>query len=174
MSLISRDTYVFMDDISSETVRPVVEWILKENMYPKKERVSQLVLVIESAGGELSSLWCLVDIMNGSKIPVDTVGIGTVASAGFMAFITGKHKILTPNTTIMSHQYSEEMSGKHHDLLASHKEMELVNKRFEQHYKKCLKLPVKKIRELLLSPTDAWFSADEALALGICDEVRTV
>jgi ATP-dependent protease ClpP protease subunit len=41
-----------------------------------------------------------------------------------------------------------------------------------KHYKKCLGMTEKKIREVLLPPQDVWLSAEEALKLGICDKVE--
>ena len=37
--------YVFMDDVTSETIKPIVEWILYEN-YITKNRKKELLLMI--------------------------------------------------------------------------------------------------------------------------------
>lgn len=173
MNLFEEGIFLFMDNITSETVRPILEWILLENMRPEQDKRKKLTLIMESDGGELSATWCVIDAIRGSQIPIHTIGIGTIASGAFMIFITGDHRVLTPNTSILSHQYSNgETSMKQHELLAVTKEYELLDERMVQHYKRCLKLSVKKIKELLLPPHDIWLSADEALELGVCDEVK--
>jgi ATP-dependent Clp protease protease subunit len=90
-----------------------------------------------------------------------------------MAGEKGK-RVLTPNTSILSHQYSWGTYGKEHELLATVKEYELTTQRMLKHYKKCTGLNEKKIRQFLLPAQDIWLSATEAKKLGICDSIKTV
>ena len=62
-------------------------------------------------------------------------------------------RIITPNTSILSHQYSWGSTGKEHELFARVREFELSSERMMQHYKKCTGLSEKKIREVLLPTT---------------------
>ena len=135
-----------------------------------------LQIVINSGGGDLNSAFAAIDVMKGSTIPIYTIGLGCVASAAFAIFIAGKkgYRTLTPNTSIMSHQYTWGTYGKEHELFATVKEYELTTKRMLQHYKKCTGLTEKKIREHLLPPQDVWLSAAEAKKLGLCDSIKTV
>ena len=73
------------------------------------------------------SCFALIDIMKGSRIPIHTVGLGVIASCGLLLFITGEKgkRTLTPNTSILSHQYSWGSYGKEHELFAQVKEFEL-------------------------------------------------
>jgi len=84
------------------------------------------------------------------------------------------HRTLTPNTSILSHQFSWGSWGKEHELFAQVKEFELSTKRMIEHYKKCTGLKEKQIREFLLPPEDRWLSAKEAKKLGLCDSVKSV
>ena len=84
------------------------------------------------------------------------------------------NRVLTPNTSILSHQYSWGTYGKEHDLFATVKEYELTTYRMLTHYKKCTGLTEKKIREFLLPAEDVWLSAKQAKKLGLCDSVKTV
>ena len=81
---------------------------------------------------------------------------------------------MTPNTSILSHQFSWGTYGKEHELFATVKEYELTTKRMINHYKKCTGLSEKKIREFLLPAQDVWMAANEAKKLGLCDSVKTV
>jgi len=170
----SQSFYLLMDTISVETVKPVCEWILEANFGDNNPHL--LNLLITSPGGDLNAAFALVDIMRGSAIPIRTVGLGQVASAGLMIFIAGTtgERILTPNTSILSHQYSWGSFGKEHELFAQIKEFDLLTSRVIQHYKKCTKLNEKKIREVLLPPQDVWLSAKEAKELGLCDAVKNL
>ena len=164
--------YLLMEEITLASVKSVVEWIFEANF--AEEKPEMLNLIITSPGGDLNAGFALIDVMRGSSIPVRTVGLGQIASAGLMIFIAGEkgQRILTPNTSILSHQYSWGAFGKEHELFAQIKEFDLTTKRMIAHYKKCTGLSDKDIREVLLPPQDIWLSAIEAKKLGICDDVK--
>jgi len=161
-----------MEEISLNSVKNAVEWIFEANF--AEERPELLNLIITSPGGDLNAAFALIDTMRGSAIPIRTIGLGQVASAGLMIFIAGSpgHRILTPNTSILSHQYSWGAIGKEHELFATVKEFDLTTKKMIAHYKKCTGLKEAEIREMLLPPQDIWLSAIEAKKMGLCDAVK--
>lgn len=162
--------YVFMDEVSSESIKPIIEWILVENHVAKKKK-KELLLMICSDGGSMEDAFALIDVMKASSVPIKTVGLGSVASSGLLIFLAGApgRRILTPNTSILSHQYSWGSDGKHHELFAITKEFGLAQKRMVQHYQETTGLDEETIKTKLLPPNDVYLSADEALELGICD-----
>jgi len=164
--------YLLMDEINYTSAKSTIDWIFESNF--SEERPELLNLIICSPGGDLNAAFAVIDVMRGSAIPIRTFGIGQIASAGLLIFIAGdkKMRILTPNTSILSHQYSWGAFGKEHELFAQIKEYDLTTKRMINHYRKCTGLPDKKIREVLLPPQDTWLSALEAKKLGICDYVK--
>ena len=164
--------YVFMGEVSTETTQPLIEWILYENFVVKK-RKKELLLMICSEGGDMSAAFALIDVMRSSLVPIKTVGLGQVASAGLMIFLTGQpgRRVLTPNTSILSHQFSWGSEGKSHELFATVKEFELTQQRMVNHYRQCTGLSDDEIRKSLLPPHDVYLTADEALALNVCDAI---
>lgn len=165
--------FVFMDEVNAETVKPVIEWILYEN-YVTKHRKSELLLMICSPGGELQDAFALIDVMYNSEIPIKTVGLGQIASCGLLIFMAGAkgRRTLTPNTSILSHQFSWFNEGKAHELFATMREYELTHTRMIDHYRRCTNATDDIIKEYLLPAQDKWLSAEEALKLNICDQVR--
>ena len=166
--------FLLMDEITDSTCKDVIQFIISKNLtkpYPK-----YLQLIINSGGGDLQAAFAVIDTMKGSAIPVHTVGLGCVASAAVLIFIAGVKgkRTLTPNTSILSHQYSWGAYGKEHELFATVREYELTTQRMLKHYKKCTGLTEKRIREHLLPPQDVWLSATQAKKLGICDSIKTV
>lgn len=164
--------YLLMDEISQTSIRPVIEWIFDANF--AEERPDMLNLMVCSPGGDLTAGFALIDVMRGSAIPIRTIGLGQIASAGLMIFIAGKkgERILTPNTSILSHQFSWGSFGKAHELFAVAKEFDLTTQRMIAHYKKSTGMNDKTIRDILLPAQDVWLSAEEALEYGICDHVK--
>lgn len=171
-ALVDHGIYVLMDDIDSDTVKPVIEWILHEN-HVRKKKYKELLLMICSDGGSLEDAFALIDVMRSSKIPIKTVGLGSIASSGLLIFLSGTkgRRVLTPNTSILSHQFSWGSHGKAHELFATVKEFELVQKRMVNHYQQSTGLDDETIRKVLLPPQDVYLSAEEALQYNICDAV---
>ena len=170
--LFLRGHHVFMAEVTQETMKPLIDWIIAEN-YNKEKKKKELTLGICSPGGDLNACFALVDVMKGSKIPIRTIGMGMIASCGLLMFISGEkgRRILTPNTSILSHQYSWGSFGKEHELFAAVKEFDLTTRRMIDHYKKCTGLSEEDIRKYLLPPQDVWLSAKEAKKLGLCDSI---
>lgn len=164
--------YLLIDDITQESCKSVIEWILTSNFLEEK-RPDMLTLIICSHGGEMAAMYALIDIMRGSSIPIRTVGIGMIASAGLAIFMAGKkgQRVLTPNTTILSHQYTSGMIGKEHELVSGQKKFALDSQKILNHYKKFTGMNEIQIKKYLLPPQDVWLSAEEAKKYGICDLV---
>lgn len=164
--------YVFMGEVEADSIQPVIEWILYENHVVKKKK-KELLLMICSEGGDTSAAFALIDVMRSSTVPIKTVGLGCIASSGLLIFIAGTRgrRILTPNTSILSHQFSWYNEGKAHELFATMKEFELTQKRMVNHYKQCTGLSEEEVRANLLPPQDVWLDAHEALRLNVCDHV---
>jgi ATP-dependent Clp protease, protease subunit len=163
---------VLMGEIEADSVKPVIEWILHEN-YVKKKKLKELLLMICSEGGDLSVAFALIDVMRSSKIPIKTVGLGQIASCGLLIFLAGAtgRRVLTANTSVMSHQFSWGSEGKAHELFATIKEFELVQQRMVNLYKETTGLDEETIKTVLLPAQDVYLSAKEALSYGICDHI---
>jgi ATP-dependent Clp protease protease subunit len=161
-----------MEEITMATCKQTIEWIFDANF--SEERPEALNLLVCSPGGDLNAAFAVIDTMRGSTIPVNTIGLGQIASAGLLIFISGVkgNRVLTPNTSILSHQYTWGAFGKEHELFATVKEFDLTTKRLIAHYKKCTGMNEAQIREVLLPPHDVWLDAQESKKLGLCDMVK--
>lgn len=167
--------FVFMGEVDYDSIKPVVEWVLHENFVSKKRR-KELLLTICSEGGSVECAFALIDVMRSSQIPIKTVGLGQIASAGLLIFLAGSHgrRVLTPNTSILSHQFSWGSDGKAHELFATIKEFELCQRRMIRHYQETTGLNEDTIKQTLLPPHDVWLTAEEALSYNICDVIAKV
>lgn len=172
-TLENKGFYFLFDEIYSVSVLSAIEWILENNM-KKNNRPEFLTLCINSHGGDMTAGFALIDVMRGSSVPIHTVGLGIIGSAALSIFMAGKKgkRLLTPNTSILSHQYSWGTFGKEHELFAAQKEFDLTTERMLNHYRKCTGIDDDDIRKYLLPPHDVWLSSNEALKYGICDEVK--
>ena len=167
--------YLFATGVDEESCGDAIKFILESNLDTHAKH-KHLTLIINSPGGHVVDGFALIDVMAGSRLPVHTVGIGMIASMGLLMFIAGKkgERVLTPNTLIMSHQWSSWFHGKEHELLAIQKEQKLLSEIIMRHYKRHTGLKEKDIRKYLLPAHDVWLTAKEAKALGICDKIKDI
>jgi ATP-dependent Clp protease protease subunit len=174
-SLSDHGVYYFANEFSAGTAKDAITWILDSN-FQTSNKFENLTLMITSYGGDLMSAFALIDVMRGSSIPIHTIGLGVIASAGLMTFIAGEpgHRLITPNTSILSHQWAAGTYGKEHELIATQRQFDLTTKRMINHYRKCTKLSEKVIREKLLPPQDIWLSSEEALEYNLADSVKNL
>lgn len=174
-SLEDHGFYLLSGEFNEESLTPVIRFIIEKNLLPKDRRPENLTLVITSGGGEIAPTFALIDTIKSSKIPVHTVGLGMIGSSALMLFIAGEkgHRVLTPNTSVLSHQWSWGSQGKEHELFAVVKEFTLTQRKIVDHYRKCTGLSDKDIKKYLLPPEDIWLSSKEAVKYKIADSVVT-
>lgn len=171
---LSDNFMIAFGDVNNELASQVVEWVIGNNY--ADEPPEMMTLFINSAGGDLSAAWAIIDVISGSAIPIRIIGLGQLASAGLLIFMSGKKgmRILTENTSIMSHQYFWGAVGKHHELMAVQKEFNLTQERLMKHIKSCTGLNEKQIDKMLMPPHDVYMSAEDALKLGVCDIIKNL
>ena len=162
-------TYYFNGSVEASTITPCIEWILDENV---KMENQELTLIINSPGGYVTECFALLDIIKGSNLKVNTVGLGMIASCGLLMFLAGEKRILTPNTYVMAHQYSSGNYGKYHELLAGRKEEDWFHERLVQIFIEKLDMKRKKIEKLFFPASDVFMTAQEAKDYGIATDIR--
>lgn len=168
--LLEHSVHFLVGDIDEDTVNDCIQWIVYENLRPGNR---SLTLYINSMGGDLYQAFALIDIMRSSQIPIRTIGIGTCMSAAFLIFASGTHgqRYASPNTSFMCHQFSESMDNKYHDLKATMKENDSCNERMVAILKDATGLAPSVIKKKLLPASDVYLTAQEAVDLGIADQI---
>jgi ATP-dependent protease ClpP protease subunit len=164
--------FLICEDIDWPICKKAIAWILSATVGAKAPE--RLTLMVCSLGGKCDPGFALIDAMQGSNIPVDTVGSGTVCSMGLGIFLAGEHRRLSRHANVLSHQYTWGSVGKEHELYSSVKGFDISTRRMLEHYKYTTGLSEKVIKEKLLGPSDVWLDACEAQELGICHEVIDV
>lgn len=158
--------------IDSGTAESVCKQILEYNI---KGEVNQIQMIINSPGGSCPAGFSIIDIMEWSRIPIFTTGIGMIASMGLLLFMTGEkgRRVITPRTSILSHRFSSVNFGNHSQLIASRKEEDLEHERILEHYLAYSNIQDKaQLEEYLLRDVDTWLSPDEAIRYGLADRVE--
>lgn len=154
-----------------ETIMPIVHQIFEYNLMEEELRPERITLMINSPGGRIDSCLTLIDAMNTSEVPVDTMASGMAASCGILTLMAGVTRYASRTAQLMSHQYAAGSQGKEHELYGRVKSFEFTSDWMVEHYQECTGLREKEIRKHLLGPTDVWLSPQEALNFNIIDKV---
>ena len=113
----------------------------------------------------------MIDVMLTSKIPVDTLATGLIASCGVLITMSGAKRSMSSTAQAMSHQYSWGAQGKHADLVNVRKAQDMSHELLLNHYHKMTKKSRKFIEKNLMPHHDVWLTAEETKKMGIVDEV---
>jgi ATP-dependent Clp protease protease subunit len=158
--------------IEDATSEKVCEKILEMNVAAQVEHIQ---MIINSPGGSCSAGFAIIDLMEWSRIPVHTTGLGRIASMGLLIFMAGEkgRRVLTPRTSILSHRFSTVAWGSHSQLVAQRREEDLMHRRIIEHYLTYSSVKnEKELTEKLLRDADTWLTPEEAVACGIADAVE--
>lgn len=168
----------FSDDVWHDTVGIACATLLsiigsdnKKDEEQKDYKREPIKLYIHSYGGEVYDMWGLIDIIRESKTPIYTYCTGYAMSAGFKIFLAGHKRFCTKHATFMYHQMGCYRSGKYQDLVEDREEMDYLNKQNEDYVLERTKITRGYIDEVRQKKKDVYIHAEEALKLGIVDEI---
>ena len=167
--LFSERRIFFTESITPESSAQLIRALLYlENEDPDKE----IVLYINSPGGEVQSGISIFDTIMGLRCPVRTVCIGTAASMGSIIFLAGSVREVLPHSQIMIHDpLINGLSGAQ-KALSLEKEAEklmqtrmMLGKILAERTGRTLDEVFEKTKE------DTYLNSDEALEFGIATAV---
>ena len=133
-------------------------------------------MYVSTHGGCASDMFSILDVMASIKkntCDISTHGIGKVMSAGvpiLAAGTKGKRKI-GKNCRIMLHSVMAGAGGTIFNMENELEEIKWVQDRYIEVLASYTKLTKAKIRKMLKTQRDVYISAEEAINLGIADEI---
>ncbi len=173
ISLEALGTHLFFGEVNEERSRLASEFLIKSNLFYDHENAKPLTMVLNTPGGDCSEGFAVIDLMESSRIPVATLGVGEIASMGVLMLSAGHPgmRTITKNAQVMAHQFDAIVSGKHHELIATTKFLVHLEQRFIDHFLGHSKMTEKQIRTVLFSPSDRYLTSEECLTYGLVDRV---
>ncbi len=154
-----------IDDAVANTIIAQLLFLEKED--PKKD----IMLYVNSPGGQVTAGLAIYDTMNHVKADVSTMCTGMAASMGSVLLTAGAKgkRFVLPNSEVMIHQPWGGAQGQASDISiqADHilKTKERLNKIIAKHTGKTFKQVEKD------TDRDNYMSAEEALAYGLVDKI---
>lgn len=150
--------------------RLILRWNSEDKGIPREDR-RPIRLYIWSRGGDVDSMWSLIDTIELSGTPVYTVNVGMAESAAALIFLAGHRRYMLPRAHLMIHEGSAKMVGDSVKVLDA-----------SENYRKT----IQKMREYILSRTrisasvlgkqknhDWEIDAKYCLEHGACEEIVT-
>ena len=177
------NTIGLVGDINEEAAQEIYHGLLQLNggsIFPNpveegEEKPQDVHLLISTGGGAVYEMFGIVDMMNIVKRrrDISTLGTGKIFSAGVPLLASGTKgkRFVTRNARIMMHRCSAGNMGTTADMKASHDEMRLMEDQMVQVIAENSKLSVGEIHNMFSKNTDEYFSAQEAIEMGLADEI---
>lgn len=87
-SLESLGCHMFFGEVDTDTSYAACEFILKSNLIRRSPE--PLTILINTVGGECAEGFAVIDLMETSRVPIATVGIGQIMSMGVLLLSAGR------------------------------------------------------------------------------------
>jgi len=129
----------------------------------------EIYLYVNSFGGHIFDAFSALDTIMSSRIPVNTIIDGCAASAATLISVVGHRRFIKPHSYFLIHQISSAMWGKYNEFKDEMENLDKFMGMIKRIYKKHTKMPMNKLEEILKH--DLWFDAEDALQLGLVDEI---
>lgn len=126
---------------------------------------------IDSFGGSVYQTFGLLSLIENSVTPVHTIVTGCAMSCGFLITIMGHKRFCYPNSTLLYHQVSSGVWGKLADLQEEITEIERLQNKIEQMTLERTKITEAMLKKVFKRKIDWHMDANEALKLGVVDEI---
>ena len=133
-------------------------------------------MMVSTHGGSASDMFSILDVMEMVKTRtcnIETYGIGKVMSAGVPILAAGSKgkRMVGKNCRIMLHNVMAGTGGTIFSMENELEEIKWVQERYIETLASYTKLTPSRIKKLLKAQRDVYISAEEAIKMGIADEI---
>ena len=177
------NTIGLVGDLNEESAQEIYHGLLQLNggsIFPNprkedEEEEDDIHFLISTAGGTVYDMFGVVDMMRivKERRDISTLGTGKIFSAGvpILAAGTKGKRFITRNARIMMHRCSAGNMGTTADIKATHDEVRLMEDQMVQIIAESSELSVGEIHNMFSKNTDEYFSAQEAIEMGLVDKI---
>ena len=140
-----------------------------------EESEEDIEFFISSAGGQVNEMFTIYDLMRlvQKRRDIATFGYGKVASAAVLLLAAGTKgkRYIAKHARLMIHHCSGAIGGTVPSVRSSYNEFSKVEEMMVEALAENTKLSISEIYNMLSNNTDEYFSAQEALEMGIVDKI---
>jgi len=172
--------FLLNKEISAESIKDVIIGIRKFNDYDDKQSKitvgyirQPIKIIIDSFGGSCYSGMALVGMIETSETPIHTYCYGKAMSMGLTIFSAGHKRFAHKLATFMQHQLTSGHHGKLMDEIQHVEESVRLQEMLDNFLVDKTDIKKRKLLELRDRKIDWFFTGEEALELGLVDELIT-
>ena len=140
-----------------------------ELMQTSKER-SQWTVFFNSRGGDTETTLGVYDLLVNCRRKLVGIVAGTAQSGASMVLQACHRRIMTPNSTLMLHLSSVQISGAVEDVQKALDKFRCLDEKFIEIYAKRMKRTRNEM-DVIMRRVDCHLNPQEALGLGLIDEI---
>lgn len=177
----NRNLYL-SEQVDQESIEKIIKGIIEINEsdeYLKKfgelygfiYNAKPINLYIDSFGGNAYQAFGLISVIEKSKTEICTICTGAAMSAGFLILISGHKRFAYKYSTPLYHQVSSFKGGTLKDLEDDVIETKRLQKMMEKLILEKTYISKEKLKQVYTEKLDWYMGSDEALKLGVIDEI---
>jgi len=141
------------------------------SIYNLEYKPDPINIYIDSYGGGVYQCFGLLSVIERSETPIHTIVTGCAMSCGFLLLISGHKRFAHKMSTPLYHQVSTGFFGKVQDMEEKVEEAKRLQEQIEDYTKEKTKIGKKKLKKILENKIDWYMTSEEALELGVVDEI---
>lgn len=159
-----------IDDATIDIALYIRKWNKKDREIDADKR-KPIKIFINSDGGNVDTVLHIIDMIQLSKTPVYTIGMGRVYSAGGLLLMAGHKRFVFPNTSCLIHDGSSGVIDSIGKMLDNLEFTKKLNERIREYILSKTNITDEMYKENYRS--DWFLFSTEMIELGIADEIVT-
>jgi ATP-dependent Clp protease, protease subunit len=137
----------------------------------KDYKVKPIKMIMNSIGGFVYDGFAVIGAIECSVVPVEVIHMGLTASTALVVGVTGHHRVAHRYARFMYHELAYGNIGKLAEKKLEQEEADNIQELIDSHIAERTKISKDVLAKVRDSRCDWYFSADEALKLGVVDEI---
>jgi len=155
---------------------------IKEGEAEEEIKITKLIktyepfeIIVSTKGGDASEMFAIYDAMRliQQDCEIETTALGKVMSAGVLIFASGTKgkRRIGANCRVMIHAVSAATVGEIHDIENETKELKWIQSQYVKGLARETKMSEAYLKKLMKKKVNIYLGAEEAVKLGIADEI---
>lgn len=164
-SKLIQERTIFIDSIIDDDL---ANQVIAQLLYLNAENPKKVInIYINSPGGSVTDGLAIYDVAKNIKAPIRTVCVGSAFSMAAVLMMMGSERCMLKHSLIMLHEASTRIDGKTRDIKSYFKVHNYLENCLVEIIKE--KTKIENVEEVI--KTDKYYTAEEALAVGLIDKI---
>lgn len=177
-SSIANRSFFLNENVTAKSLEDIILGIHEINRLDDEQGENKtkyerkpIKIIVDSYGGECYSGMALVNSIIASTTDVHTYCYGKSMSMALTIFTVGHRRFASKNATFMQHQLSGGTYGKLRDMIEDTEQRVILQDMMDNVLIEGSKIERSKLMDLRDRKKDWYFTGEEALNLGVVDEL---